>query len=236
MSTVPPSMPQSDVPPQPAAKKTSPLVWILAGIGIIVVLATITCGVGAFFIGRAVKNAGFDSGLMKKNPGLAMTKMVTAMNPDLTVVSTNDSAGTVTVREKSTGKTVTYKFDPDKKSLVIIGSDGAEMKIGSGAAATPMPAWAPVYPGSSPEGSYSVQSSEGNSGTFTFKTPDAASKVTSYYQDQLRAAGFNVTLVSSGDQGGMLSAEDADKKRTIIVTAGASNGTTTGSVTVNEKK
>ena len=235
MSTVPPSMPQSDVP-QPAAKKTSPLVWILAGIGIIVVLATITCGVGAFFIGRAVKNAGFDSDLMKKNPGLAMTKMVTALNPNFDVVSTNDRAGTVTVREKSTGKTVTYKFDPDKKSLVIIGSDGAEMKIGSGAAATPMPAWAPVYPGSSPQGSYSVQSTEGNSGTFTFKTPDAASKVTSFYQDQLRAAGFNVTLVSSGEQGGMLSAEDADKKRTIIVTAGASNGTTTGSVTVNEKK
>jgi hypothetical protein len=228
-------MPSSDVPPQPAAKKTSPLVWILAGIGIIVVLGMVTCGVGAFFIGRAVKNAGFDSDLMKKNPGLAMTKMVTALNPNFDVVSTNDSAGTVTVREKSTGKTVTYKFDPDKKSLVITGEDGAEVKIG-GSAANKMPDWVPIYPGSSPEGTYSVQSAEGNSGTFTFKTPDAASKVTSYYQDQLRAASFNVTLVSSGDQGGMLSAEDADKKRTIIITAGASSGTTTASVIVNEKK
>jgi hypothetical protein len=235
MSTVPPSMSPSDVPPQSAAKKTSPLVWILAGIGVIVVLAMITCGVGAFFIGRGLKNAGFDSDLMKKNPGLAMTKMVTALNPNFEVVSTNDGAGTVTVREKSTGKTVTYKFDPDKQSLVIIGDDGAQVKIGA-SAANKMPDWAPVYPGSSPEGTYSVQSSEGNSGTFTFKTSDAASKVTSYYQDQLRAAGFNVTLVSSGDQGGMLSAEDADKKRTIIITAGASNGTTTASVIVNEKK
>ena len=236
MSTVPPSMPSSDVPQQPAAKKTSPLVWILAGIGIIVVLAMVTCGVGAFFIGRAVKNTiGFDSDLMKKNPGLAMTKMVTALNPNFEVVSTNDNAGTVTVREKSTGKTVTYKFDPEKKSLVITGEDGAEVKIGA-SAGNKMPDWVPVYPGSSPEGSYSVQSSEGNSGTFSFKTPDAASKVTSYYQDQLRAAGCNVTLVSSGDQGGMLSAEDADKKRTIIVTAGASTGITTASVTVSEKK
>jgi hypothetical protein len=234
-SSVPPKFdPQTGAPI--AAKKTSPLVWILAGIGGFIVLCMVGCGIIGYFAMHKLKDAGFDSDLMKKNPGLAMTKMVTALNPNFDVVSTDDRAGTVTVREKSTGKTVTYKFDPDKKSLVIIGSDGAEMKIGSGAAATPMPAWAPVYPGSSPQGSYSVQSTEGNSGTFTFKTPDAASKVTSFYQDQLRAAGFNVTLVSSGDQGGMLSAEDADKKRTIIVTAGASNGTTTGSVTVNEKK
>jgi hypothetical protein len=234
MSTVPPSMSPSDVP-QPAAKKTSPLVWILAGIGIIVVLAMITCGVGAFFISRGLKNAGFDSDLMKKNPGLAMTKMVTALNPNVEVVSTNDSAGTVTVREKSTGKTTTYKYDADKKSLVITGDNGEEVKIGA-SANNKLPDWVPVYPGSSPEGGYSVQSSEGNSGTFTFKTPDAASKVTSYYQDQLRAAGFNVTLVSSGDQGGMLSAADAGEKRTVIITAGASNGVTTGSVTVSEKK
>ena len=40
----------------------------------------------------------------------------------------------------------------------------------------------------------------------------------------------------SGDQGGMLSAEDADKKRTVIITAGASSGTTNASVTVSEKK
>src|ERR1700722_20988900 len=95
----------------------------------------VTCGVGAFFIGRAVKNTvGFDSDLMKKNPGLALTKMATALNPNLQGVSTNDSAGTDTVRDKSTGKTVTYKFDADKQSLVITGEDGAEVKIGGSAA------------------------------------------------------------------------------------------------------
>lgn len=233
-SNVPPSFdPQTGAPI--AAKKTSPLVWILAGVGGFIVLSMIGCGVIGYFAMHKLKDAGFDSDLMQKNPGLAMTKMVTAFNPNVDVVSTNDRAGTVTVRDKTTGKTVTYKFDPDKKSLVITGDDGAEVKIG-GSAGNKMPDWVPVYPGSSPEGSYSVQSSEGNSGAFTFKTSDAASKVTSYYQDQLRAAGFNVTLVSSGDQGGMLSAEDADKKRTIVVTASASGGTTTVGVTVNDKK
>jgi hypothetical protein len=232
MST-PPNIPmQSEVP---TPKKTSPLVWILAGIGIIVVLGMVTCGVGAFFVGRFMKNAGFDADLMQKNPGLAMTKMVTAFTPNAEILATDDRAGTVTVRDKTTGKTITYKFDPDKKTMVITGENGEEVKIGA-SAANKMPDWVPVYPGSSPEGSYSVQSTDGSSGSFSFKTADAASKVTSYYQDQLRSAGFNVTLVSSGDQGGMLSAEDAGKKRTIIITAGASDGTTTASVTVNEKK
>jgi hypothetical protein len=220
---------------EPAPKKTSPLVWILAGVGGFIVLCMVGCGVILYFGMHKLKEAGFDSDLMQKNPGLAMTKMIATLSPNGEILATNDRAGTVTVRDKTTGKTVTYKFDPDKKSMVITGDNGEEVKIGANAT-NKMPDWVPVYPGSTPEGSYSVQSTDGSSGSFSFKTTDAASKVTSYYQDQLRSAGFNVTLVSSGDQGGMLSGEDADKKRTILISAGASNGTTTASVTVSEKK
>ena len=81
----------------------------------------------------------------------------------------------------------------------------------------------------------STQSKEGNSNTFTFKTNDAASKVIAYYQDQLKSAGFTVNLVSSGDQGGMVHAEDSAKKRTIIVTVGTSSEGTQGSVMSVEK-
>jgi len=41
------------------------------------------------------------------------------------------------------------------------------------------PAWVPVYPGSSPQGAMSSQSNDGKQNTFTFKTRDAAGKVTS---------------------------------------------------------
>ncbi len=232
MST-PPNIPMQSGEPVP--KKTSPLVWILAGVGGFIVLCMVGCGILGYFAMHKLKEAGFDADLMQKNPNLAMIKMVTAFTPNVEVLNTNDRAGTVTVRDKTTGKTMTYKFDPDKKSMVITGENGEEVKIGANAT-NRMPDWVPVYPGSTPEGSYSVQSTDGSSGSFSFKTTDAASKVTSYYQDQLRSAGFNVTLVSSGDQGGMLSAEDSGKKRTIIITAGASDGTTTASVTVSEKK
>ena len=56
-----------------------------------------------------------------------MAKMAAAVNPNLETVSTNERTGTITMREKSTGKIVTLKFDADKKSLVVVGDDGKEM-------------------------------------------------------------------------------------------------------------
>jgi hypothetical protein len=233
-SPMPPNVPQYGAP-QPTPKKTSPLVWILATLGGLLVLGMVACGVVGFLAMKTIQHAGFDPDLMKNNPGLAMTKMVTALNPDLEVVSHNDRSGTIIVREKSTGKTVTYKFDPDKKSLVIIDEKGEQVSFGGGAG-NQMPSWVPVYPGSSPEGQYSAQTAEGSTGNFTFKTSDTADKITSFYQDQLKTAGFNVTLMSSGIQGGMLSAEDAASKRTVLVTVGPSSAPTVANITVTEKK
>jgi hypothetical protein len=253
-SPTPPGVPLPN--PGVAAQKTNPLVWILGGIAVLLFGGMLTCGIVGFLAVRAVKNAGFDPDLMKRNPGLAMAKMAAAVNPDLQTVSTNERTGAITMREKSTGKIVTFKFDMEKKSLVVVGDDGKEvtfnaigegkngavtvqssegtMRIGAAAGNT-APAWVPVYPGSSPEGTMATQSKDGSSNTFTFKTNDAASKVLTYYQDQLKSAGFKLNLVSSGDQGGMVQAEDSGKKRTIIVTVGSSAEGTQASVMAVEK-
>ena len=105
----PPQYPmQQGMPPQmPVAgppKKSNALMWVLLGIGGLVLMVVLALGVGSFVVYRAVKKAGFDPDLMRNNPGLAMAKMVTAMNPDAEVLSTNDIAGTVEIHEKSTGK------------------------------------------------------------------------------------------------------------------------------------
>src|SRR5271155_4991551 len=84
---MPPNMPPQQ-PPQ--ANKTSPLVWILGGIAVLFFGGMITCGVVGFMATRVLKNAGFDSDEMKRNPGIAMAKMVAALNKDLEIVSSND--------------------------------------------------------------------------------------------------------------------------------------------------
>ncbi|PYT16786.1 MAG: hypothetical protein DMG59_09485 [Acidobacteria bacterium] len=238
-------------------KKTSPLVWILGGVAVFFCVVLMTCGVFGYLAMRAVKNAGFDPDLMQRNPGLAMAKMAGALHPDLKVVSTDDRNGIITMTEKSTGKIVKLKFDPDKKTMVVIGDDGKEVKISAtgdeksgslpvqseegavrfgAAAGNASPAWVPVYPGSAAEGTYAAQTPGGNQSTFTFKTKDAPAKVMSYYQDQLKSAGFTINLISGGDEGGMVQAENASKTRSVILTVGSSSEGTQGSVMAAEKK
>jgi hypothetical protein len=245
-------------PSLPPAKKSNLLVWILVGVGGLVCLATLTCGLGGYFLYRTVKNAGFDPELMKRNPGLAITKMAAALHPDMEVISTNNRTGSITMKDKSTGKVVTFKFDPDAKTLVMTGDDGKQVKVGvtgdgtssggvdvqssegtmhfGASAGNKAPAWVPVYPGSSPEGTFSAQTPDGDQNTFTFKSKDAAGKVLSYYQDQLKSAGFTVNLAAASDQGGMLQAEDAAKKRSLMVTLSASSEGAQATVIAVEKK
>ena len=61
---------------------------------------------------------------MTKNPGYATAKLMVTMNPELDTVSSDDSSGTIVVREKKTGKTMTFKFDAEKKSMVVMDEDG----------------------------------------------------------------------------------------------------------------
>src|ERR1700722_3954107 len=133
-SPTPPNMPPQGQPPAP--KKTSVWVWILGGIVLFFFAITITCGIVGYMGMRMIKQAGFDSELMKNNPGLAMAKMVTAMNKDYETDSSNDRTGTIVVREKSTGKVMTMKFDPVSKKMVITTDDGKQSSLtidGSGA-------------------------------------------------------------------------------------------------------
>ena len=251
-SPTPPNIQPQGQPP--VARKTSIWVWIIGGIAIFLFAITLTCGVIGYMGMRMIKSAGFDSELMKSNPGLAMAKMVSSMNPDLETVKTNDREGTITVREKSTGKVMTMRFDPDTKKMVIItddgkqasvtidnngvsatGADGSTVKFGQ-AVGNNAPSWVPVYPGSTPQGTMSSSSADGSQNTFTFKSKDSASKIITYYSDQLKAAGFIINMTTNTDQGGMVQASDEGKKRTVIVTVGTSaDGTETG-VTSIEKK
>jgi VCBS repeat-containing protein len=245
-------MPQN---PGAPAKKTNPLVWILGGVAVLMCGVMLTCAVGGYIAYRAVKNAGFDPDLMQRNPGLAMTKMAAALYPNLEVVSTNERTGKITMREKSTGKTMAFKFDPDKKTLVMSDEDGKEVKISAsgngangsltvetadgavkyGAGSAQAPSWVPVYPGTSLTGTFSAEAKDGAQNSFTFKTKDPASQVVAFYQEQLKSGGFTVTQVTT-DQGGLITGETADKRRTVTVTVGSSAEGAEGSLIAVEKK
>ena len=266
-SNVPPPFPPSNPPPPdpfassqpplPPGKKSNILIWILGGIVALIVGVTAMCGLAGYFIMHKAKQAGFDSGLLTTNPAYAAAKMAATMNPDVDTVSTDDGSGTITVRDKKTGKTTTLKFDPDKKTMVVTDENGKEatvrvntdgdkgsvevqsadgnMKFGASASGQ-MPGWMPVYPGSSPTGTFSTQTKEGSQSSFTFKTQDAPAKVMSYYQDQLKSGGFSINMATNTPQGGMVMAEDSGKTRSLMITASSSSDGTDVSLTAIEKK
>ena len=240
MST--PITPAPGVPPAAPQKSSGSkvLFWILGIVLGLIVLSLGTCAVVGYFAVHKMKQAGLDSDLMKKNPGYAGAKMMVTMNPKLEIVSSDDNAGTIVVREKDTGKVVTMKFDPAKKSMVVTdekgetttmtageGSNGSfEVKnsqgtMKMGAVSDKAPEWITVYPGSSPQNNFSASNANEQSGSYTFTTSDAAEKVIAFYGDSLKSSGFtvsNMTSNSDGKTGGMVSGEDKGKKRTVVVT------------------
>ena len=232
-------------------QKTSALVWIVGGCGALVVLAAIAGGLTMYYLAHKAKQFAHGVG---RNPALAAAKMMAAINPDVEVVSTDEDKGTITVRDKKTGKLLTMnlqdaqkgKFvfeqdgqkvevqahgEGDKGSLELKSSEGS-MKLGTDGK---MPDWLPAYPGSAPKSLFSTQTPKGSSGSFGFTTNDSIEQVTRYYEDALKKAGLTVknqTIQSDGKNSmGIVTAEEAGNKRTVMVNATPSEGATSVAIT-----
>lgn len=231
-------------PPQvPGKKKTSLLVWVLVGVvGLFVLLGVAVVGAGIFVVHKA-KQAGLDPALMEKNPGLAVTKMLAAANPDIEVVRVDEAGGVITLREKSSGKTTTVDFEDIKRGRITFSSEGEKsvtfeakgegdsasfgVKSGNesvrfgGGSDFKTPAWLPAYPGAKAAGNYSAEGSGKEAGAFSFTTKDSTTKVLDFYANGLKSAGLEIT--SRGEtvgEGGGLEAEDASRKVSATVSRG----------------
>ena len=258
MSTVPqapPPPPMAQAPP--AKKKTSPLLWILIGCGGLVLLAAVIMLVAGVFVAKKASSYLKDA---EKNPALAAAKMVVALNPDLETVSADESAGTITIRNKKTGEVVTLDLEDVKKGKIrfrnekgeeteisasgegesgqveIKGREGS-MTFGAGGDAE-RPDWVPEYPGSQPQGMFSGRGAQGMSAAYAFETSDSPEEVMAFYEEQLKGAGFEVsssTIKQGGKvSGGMVNAQSEDPKRGVHVTITEEEGTTKVAVAYNE--
>lgn len=237
---------------QGAPKKVSPIVWIVVGVVGFIVLCglVVTIAVGLFVH------------KVKQNPAMAMAKLLTAANPDVEVLSADEGRNTVTFRDKKTGETITMNFDDIKKgridfkgpkgeratiqaqtdgqngSLEIKGPDGS-MKFGAGANAK-IPDWIPGYPGVATQAKFSMQGGDSSGGTFSYTTRDSGDAVLAFYDRTLKDAGFKITSNVTGNagnaSGAMISAEDEATRRTLVITLGTDNGSTSVNVIYGTKK
>jgi hypothetical protein len=226
----PPPSPLTPTGPPPA-KKSNVLLWVLLGIGGFIALCVIVVVAGGLFLVHKAKQAGVDPELFQRNPALASTKLMTAMNPNVEFVSMDEGKQEIVLREKKTGNTYTVSFEDAKRGRFQMKENGKEaVTIGGDAK---IPTWVPDYPGSNPQGAFAAQGKDGQSGTFTFKTKDSTDKVAKYYQDEFQSTGLKVTAIL---QGHMLTAQDDVSKHSVMVTTDPEGNGTTVSVTYSSNK
>ena len=172
------------------------------------------------------------------NPGLAVTKMLAAMNPDIEVLNTNDGTGTITVRDKKTGKVTSMSFDDARNGRFRFTAEDENGKTASvelGGSASQLPSWIPYYPGSKPEVGLTASGSDGEGGTFGYKTADSPAKVMQFYQDKFKEMGMKVTNVMQTDSGGMVNGTDEANNHTLNAIISTENGQTNVAVTYGKK-
>src|SRR5947208_15632878 len=102
--------------PQPPKKGLGPLGWIAIGCGVILVICVMVFAVGGYFAKKK-----FDQ--FSKNPAKTTAELIVRANPDLELVSEDDKAGTITVRDKKKNETVTLNFDDIKNGKLKVTTD-----------------------------------------------------------------------------------------------------------------
>ncbi len=109
-------------PPAGAGSGVKIVLWIVGGFVGFGVLCMIGVSVLVYVAAHKVKT-------FADNPGFAVAKFAIANNPDVEMLSSNDSAGTMVVRDKKTNQVLTMKFDPAKKSMTVTDEHGKTATI-----------------------------------------------------------------------------------------------------------
>jgi len=231
-TAAPPPAPPAPVPAAP--RKTSPIVWILLGLGVMMVLFVGALTVGGIFVVHKARQAGLDPALWQRNPGVAVTKMLAAANPDAEIVSLDERGGIVVVRDRKTGKTLRMNFADIKNGRMSFDSDEGRVSLSAGPDGNvQLPAWLPAYSGAHDGGGISASGGNGESGTYGFQTADPPSSVIAFYETALKKAGFDVQQRIDSGAGTILTAQSANTAVNLV--AAPDNGHTSVSLTFSPK-
>ncbi len=238
----------SPPPPPGQKKKLSPLAWVGIGCAVILFICALGAGACAYWAkGKWDKFA--------KNPGFNTMELMLKGNPDVEIVSSDEKAGTITVKDKKSGEVVTYTAGKDGKfsvttkdgttnidmsggpnggSINVSGDKGdTQIQYGANAVKNP-PSWVPEYPGGTVQGTLDSTTNGTRSLAYTVSTSDGVDKVVAFYNEKLEGEGLQVTKTTFGS-GGSVTGKSDDGKRTMNVMITGSDSGATAIVTVEDK-
>ena len=206
-----------------------------------------------FFVAGKVKDVAAD---FEDNPAMATARMIVKLNPELEEVSTDEEAGTITVRNKEDGQEITVNFEDIEEgkftwttdegevtvdaselensgSLTVTSDDGGVIFSTGETSTEDFPSWVPIYPGTDPSNRHSMKSENHLSGGFGVETTDSVADVLEFYRSALEGEGYTIsvnTFSQDNSNGGMVNASHPEGKRNVIVIINADAGQPTKAV------
>jgi hypothetical protein len=233
-------------PGLPPGKKSGGVwLWVLGGcLGIVLLGGIAIAALGYFGFKQFQETTGLNTEDMEQRPAFAAAKLITALNPEIELVEADEATQRITIREKSTGKTISVTLDELKQgrirftdekgeeynvqvqgegeqgSLRVETGDGRQvMSIGAGSA-DDLPGWAPV-----PEGEFTSRQRLSSDGTEIYggklNSPLNPEAFANWFETAARANGLTVnsrSITKTGDGGSVvLQASQDQGKRTISV-------------------
>ena len=222
------------------AKKGMPIWgWFLIGCAGLLVIMLIVLVVGGMFVAKKVQDVAED---FEANPEMAAAKMFVKLNPELEEVSVDEENGTITVREKKSGKEFTANFeDLAEGRFSITGEDGevvittegggedgeftittgeGTLTIGGGEGRGDQPEWVVLPPGASVDGHFSMNSDTAVRGNLKVITDLSGDEVIEFYRSHMEAEGYEIQTSSfsgDGESVTVLSGQRGDDNRTLMV-------------------
>ncbi len=224
-----PPVPPAQTSAQPPQKKSKWWLYGLIGCGGLIVIIVVVVVALTAYVWNKVPKTGAEFA----------AKAIEMANPDVEVVKLDEATGSITVKNKKTGKTVTMTLDEAKEGKFSFKSDDSDESVTFGAGASDqLPSWVTPYPGATAQGGISGQKQGANSGSLSYSTTDSVAQVIAFYKEKLPAQGLELkddAQMPATDSFAMVVAKSADEKRSVTVSASSADGKTAIQLAYEEK-
>ena len=231
----------------PASKGLPVWAWVGIGCGALMILILVVVMVGGFFVARKVKDVAAD---FEENPALATARMIVKLNPEFEEVSTDEEAGTMTVRNTETGEEITVNFEDIEEGKFSFTTDKGEITVDAsemqesgtinitddeggvvfstgGAVSDDVAAWVPIYPDCEPTNRHTMRTEQEQTGGFQLETSASVKEALEFYRAALSDKGYEVvvnTHAQEDSEGGMVNGSHAEKGRNVVAIFSSEGG------------
>lgn len=214
----------------PQKKGMSALGWVGIGCGTVLLIGVVVVALLIGWCNRKVEQ-------VQQNPERFMAELAINAHPDYSVVSSNDQAKEMTIKEDKTGKEMTFSYkDIADGEFAMTTSDGQNFEVGT-VKLEDLPEFVKVVDGGVITSGYQATENGVLKGSLIYTTTETAEDVITFYEKSVETWSSNTKQKNNFALGGIAqhSIKVSDANRMIHVIAQKQDAQTTVSVTFEQK-